>query len=97
MNEQSRHHVDIYNRVRLLRQDRGLSRKEMADALGINHRTLGYVERQDYRISLELAFRISNFFGLPLEAVFAQEPFPTLSEQLAQGVRTVDRKIEDAE
>jgi putative transcriptional regulator len=97
MNEQSRRHVDIYNRVRLLRQDRGLSRKEMADALGINHRTLGYVERQDYRISLELAFRISNFFGLPLEAVFAQEPFPTLSEQLAQGVRTVDRKIEDAE
>src|SRR5215218_8734463 len=97
MNEQFGRRVTVYNRVRLLRQDRGLSRKEMADALGINHRTLGYVERQDYRISLELAFRISNFFGLPLEAVFAQEPFPTLSEQLAQGVRTVDRRIEDAE
>jgi putative transcriptional regulator len=95
MNEQSRHHVDIYNRVRLLRQDRGLSRKEMADALGINHRTLGYVERQDYRISLELAFRISNFFGLPLETVFAQEPFPTLREQLAQSVRTVEGKEDD--
>ena len=95
MNEQFGRRVTVYNRVRLLRQDRGLSRKEMADALGINHRTLGYVERQDYRISLELAFRISNFFGLPLETVFAQEPFPTLSEQLARSVRTREEE-EDA-
>ena len=94
MNEPGRERATIYNRVRLLRQDRGLSRKEMADALGINHRTLGYVERQDYRISLELAFRISNFFGLPIQTVFAQEPFPTLSEQLARSVRT--KEEEDA-
>lgn len=74
--------VRIYNRVRLLRQEREISRKELADALQINHRTLGYIERQDYRLNLELAYMIANFFGLPLEAVFSQEPFTTMSEQI---------------
>lgn len=74
--------MKIYNRVRLLRQEREISRREMADSLGINHRTLGYVERQNYRLRLELAYRISDFFGLPLEAVFSREPFGLLSEQI---------------
>ena len=72
----------IYNRVKVLRMERGYSRKELADELEINHRTLGYIEREDYALRLALAYRIANCFGLPLEAVFSQESFPAMSEQL---------------
>ena len=72
----------VYNRVKVLRQELDLSRHELADALGIGYRTLGYIERQDYTPSLELAWRISRFFDLPLEAVFSPEPFGRMSEEL---------------
>jgi DNA-binding XRE family transcriptional regulator len=72
----------IYNRVRVLRQERGLSQRELAEALGINYRTVGYIERQDYEPSLRLAWEISDFFGVPMEAVFSREPFPRMSEEL---------------
>jgi putative transcriptional regulator len=72
----------IYNRVRVLRQERRLSQRELAEALGINYRTVGYLERQDYEPSLRLAWEISDFFGVPMEAVFSREPFPRMSEQL---------------
>jgi len=40
------------------------------------------MERGDYNPSLELAFRASEFFGLPIEAIFSRHPFRPLSEQL---------------
>jgi putative transcriptional regulator len=74
--------VTLYNRLPVLRAERGLSRQELADSLGVNYQTIGYLERGDYNPSLELAFRISDFFGLPIEAIFSREPFRPLSEQV---------------
>jgi putative transcriptional regulator len=65
-----------------LRVERGLSRQQLADALQINYQTVGYLERGDYNPSLELVFRISEFFGLPIEAIFARQPFAPMSSQL---------------
>lgn len=70
----------IYNRLAVLRTERGLSRRDLADALGINYQTVGYIERGEYNPSLELAFRLSEFLGLPLEAIFSRDPFRPLSE-----------------
>jgi DNA-binding XRE family transcriptional regulator len=72
----------ILNRITVLRAERGLSRQQLADALGINYQTVGYLERGDYNPSLELAFRIAEYFGLPLEAVFSRQPFAPMSSQL---------------
>ena len=72
----------IQNRITVLRAERGLSRQQLADALGINYQTVGYLERGDYNPSLELAFRIAEYFGLPLEAVFSRQPFEPMSSQL---------------
>ena len=72
----------IQNRITVLRAERGLSRQQLADALGINYQTIGYLERGDYNPSLELAFRIAEYFGLPLEAVFSRQPFAPMSSQL---------------
>ena len=66
----------------MLRAERGLSRQQLADALSINYQTIGYLERGDYNPSLELAFRIAEYFGLPLEAVFSRQPFAPMSSQL---------------
>lgn len=77
--------INIHNRVKVLRIDSGLSRKELAHALGINHRTLGCIEREEYTVKLELAYRIVNFFELPLEAVFSQERLPPLAGCLPGG------------
>ena len=76
-----------------MRQEREISREEMSEALGINHRTLGYIERQQYEPKLGLAWEISEFFGLPLEVVFSREPFRPLSEQV-YGRRTGGREGE---
>ena len=78
----------LYNRVAVLRVERGLSRQELADALGINYQTVGYIERLDYNPSLELAFRMSEFFGLPIEAIFSRTPFPPLSDLVYKSAPT---------
>ena len=68
----------VFNRVPLLRADRGISRSQLADALGIHYQTIGYIERGEYAPSLHLALRMAQFFGLPVDAVFALEPFGPL-------------------
>lgn len=68
----------VHNRLPLLRADRGMSRTDLADALGIHYQTVGYIERGEYAPSLHLALRIATLFGLPVEAVFSIEPFGQL-------------------
>jgi DNA-binding XRE family transcriptional regulator len=72
----------IYNRLTVLRAERGLSRQHLADALDINYQTIGYLERGEFNPSLDLAFRICEFFALPLDAVFSRTPFKPLSAEL---------------
>ena len=72
----------LYNRIAVLRAERGISRQDLADALGVNYQTVGFLERGDYGPSLKLAFQIAEFFGLPIEAVFSTQPLKPLSEQV---------------
>ncbi|MBL8156630.1 MAG: helix-turn-helix transcriptional regulator [Anaerolineae bacterium] len=76
--------VTIYNRVAVLRADCGVSRKELADALGVNFQTIGYIERGDYHPSLELALKMSQYFNVPVEAIFSLEPFKPLRSTLSE-------------
>jgi putative transcriptional regulator len=71
----------LHNRLSVLRAERALSRQQLADAIGVNFQTIGYLERGDYSPSLELAFRLAEFFDLPIEAIFAREPFAPMSRQ----------------
>lgn len=72
----------LYNRLAVLRAEQGLSRQELASELDINPQTVGYLERGEYNPSLHLAFRIAEFFDLPIEAIFSREPFGRMSEEL---------------
>ena len=72
----------VHNRLAVLRAHRGLSRKQLADKLGINYQTIGYIERGDYSPSLALALTIAEFFRLPVEAIFSLRPMAPLSAEL---------------
>jgi putative transcriptional regulator len=72
----------LYNRLTVLRAERNLTRSDLAEAVGVNYQTIGYMERGDFNPSLELAFRISEYFQLPVEAIFSRQPFRPLSEQV---------------
>ena len=73
--------LPLYTRLAVLRAERSLSRQELAAAIGVNFQTIGYLERGDYSPSLDLAFRLAEYFDLPIEAIFARTPFPPTSRQ----------------
>ncbi|RJQ70280.1 transcriptional regulator [Pseudonocardiaceae bacterium YIM PH 21723] len=77
--------LPIYNRLQVLRAERGLSRAALAELIEVNPQTIGALERGDHYPSLDLAFRLCEVFGLPVEAIFSRQPFAPLSEQVYRG------------
>jgi putative transcriptional regulator len=65
----------IYNRIKLYRVLFNFSREELAGKVGVNFQTIGYLERQEYNPSLELAFKISEVFNTSIENIFSFTPF----------------------
>ncbi len=72
----------IHNRIALFRAERGMSRRELADAVGVNPQTIGYLERGDYTPSLELGMKIAQVFHVPVELVFSFAPFESVAAAL---------------
>ena len=68
----------VYNRIAMLRAERKISRRQLAEALGVHYQTVGYLERGEFSPSLHLALRIAELFEVPLEVVFSTRPFPRL-------------------
>jgi DNA-binding XRE family transcriptional regulator len=68
----------VHNRIAMLRAERGVSRRELSEALGVHYQTVGYLERGEYSPSLFLALKIADYFEVPLEVVFSTEPFARL-------------------
>ena len=60
-------------RIQELRKTQKLSQAELADALGITRQTIISLEKGRYTASLELAFKISRFFGKSIEDIFIYE------------------------
>jgi putative transcriptional regulator len=71
----------VHNRIALLRAEQGVTRRELAEELGVHYQTIGYLERGEYNPSLHLALRIARFFDVSVEAVFSLDPFPRISDQ----------------
>lgn len=83
MSRQPRSDTDkVHDRIAVLRAERRVSRKDLADGVGVHPQTIGYLERGEYSPSLALALRIARFFDLPVEAVFSLDPLLPLSQEL---------------
>lgn len=72
----------VHNRIAVLRTARGTTRRELAEAVGVNPQTIGFIERGDYAPSLEVGLRIAAFFGVPVDVVFSLTPFEPLEDAL---------------
>lgn len=64
----------ITNNIRRLRFEADeMSQQALADKVGVTRQTIFAIEKDKYSPSLEVAFKISNVFGIPLEEVFNYE------------------------
>ena len=61
----------VTNSIRALRFAAGeMTQSELADRVGATRQTIIAIEQGRYSPSLEMAFRIANVFGVPLNDVF---------------------------
>lgn len=72
----------IFNRIRVLRTERDMSRAQLAELVSVNPQTIGALERGDHSPSLDLAMRICETFRLPVEAVFSRTEFTPMSTEI---------------
>ena len=68
----------VFNRVEELRLERGLTRQQLAEAVGVHYQTIGYLERGEYSPSLALALHIASVLDVSLEELFSLQPFTTI-------------------
>ena len=65
----------VFNRLEETRINRGLSRQELADQVGVHYQTIGYLERGEYSPSLALALRITEVLQVDMSEIFSIKPF----------------------
>lgn len=65
----------LFNRLEEARNLLGLSRNELAGAVGVHYQTIGYIERGEYNPSLSLALRLAEILNVEVSEIFASKPF----------------------
>ena len=65
--------LDMKNRIRVLRAEKGWSQAELAEKVGVSRNSINAVENGKFDPSLPLAFRIVELFELKIEDVFLRE------------------------
>lgn len=63
----------IINNIAKLRKDKNLTQRELANELNVSRQTIISLEDNKNNISLELAFKISNYFEKPIEKIFEEK------------------------
>lgn len=61
---------------------KGLTRQQLADAVGVHYQTIGYLERGEYSPSLVLALRIAGILELEVGDIFSIEPFEVRNQKV---------------
>lgn len=65
--------LGMKNRIEEIRKERGINQEELAKALGVSRQTISSLENGRYNPSIELAYRLSKYFGMIIEEVFLFE------------------------
>jgi len=69
------------NKIKIFRAMHDLTQDHLAQAIGVNRQTILAIEKEKYVPSLDLAFKISRYFGVNIEEVFIfDEKTPTISD-----------------
>jgi putative transcriptional regulator len=64
----------VRNRVKDLRNDRGWTQQQLADAVGVSRQSINSIERDRYVPSLPLALQFARVFACPTDRIFWLEP-----------------------
>lgn len=65
--------VGVKTEISKLRKSNSLSQQQLADAVGVSRQTIVSLEGERYVASLQLANKISKYFGKTIEEVFHLE------------------------
>jgi len=58
------------NKLKVYRAMKDLTQEQLADKVGVTRQTIIAIENNKYLPSLELAFKIADFFDVGLEEIF---------------------------
>jgi len=65
--------VNVQNRVKEFRNDRGWTQQQLADATGVSRQSINSIERHRYVPSLPLALIFSRVFACSTDEIFSLE------------------------
>lgn len=60
----------ILNRIKILRAERDWTQADLAEKVNVSRQAIISIEKYKYTPSLELAFKITNVFNVPISEVF---------------------------
>ena len=60
----------VGNRLEAFRTASKLTRAELAELVGVNYQTIGYIERFEYSPSLVLAFKVATALDTTVDELF---------------------------
>lgn len=61
------------NRIKVYRAIHDLTQEALAEKLQVTRQTIHAIEKGKYDPSLELAFKLSHLFGVPIEELFTYD------------------------
>ncbi|MBC76362.1 MAG: transcriptional regulator [Halobacteriovoraceae bacterium] len=65
--------LKIRNNVHVLRAEKRMSQEQLASEIEVTRATINSIEKGNYNPSLELAFRIAEFFEKNINEIFSVE------------------------
>ena len=61
------------NKIKEMRKENKITQDDLAMALGVTRQTIISLENGKYNASLQLAYKIANYFGKSIEEIFIFE------------------------
>jgi putative transcriptional regulator len=65
--------ANVSNRIKELRDARGWTQQDLAQAVGVSRQSINSIERHRYEPSLELALLFARVFGVSTDDIFILE------------------------
>lgn len=62
--------INLSNRIKVLRAEKGISQQELARAIGVSRKTVSTVEVGRFIPSTIIALRLAEYFQVPVEDIF---------------------------
>lgn len=73
MPENMENGTPMKNNIKVQRAMRSLTQEDLALAIGVTRQTILAIEKGKYIPSLDLAFKIANYFGVTVEEIFSYD------------------------